>query len=68
MTKPRIWPNTADDCRMDCISPARRAKRELVSTLENIDNPLTLRQMAKAIEAMSEIEIRLIKIKGEKTP
>jgi hypothetical protein len=58
-TKAKRWPNNADWARLDCISLARQSRRLLTETLDDVDNPELLRRMARVMEALREIEIKL---------
>jgi hypothetical protein len=67
MATPRKkWPHEAEWARSDSIAAATRGRESLVEGLETVHDPATLRRMGKAINAFSEIEIKLRAV-GPKT-
>jgi hypothetical protein len=66
-TPAKRWPNQAEWARCDCIAIAQRGRQSLAEILENVNDPVLLRRIGKAINAFSEIEIKLRSVgpKGE---
>lgn len=66
MTTPRKkWPHACEWARLDCIALARRGRAELVGMIDEVESPVVLRRLAKALDAFREIEQRLVEVKGE---
>lgn len=63
MTTPsKRWPNHAEWAREDCLTLARKGRQALIDALEHTDNPVMLRNLARAIEAFREIESKLMAV------
>lgn len=58
-TPKKKWPHAANWCREDCIALAMRGNRVLVEIVEQVDNPIVLRSLVKAIDCFRQIEINL---------
>ena len=67
-TKPRKWPNLAAWAREDSIALARQGRRVLVDVLDRIDDPIALRNIAKAIDNYREIESKLVSVGIQSEP
>lgn len=66
-TPPKRWPTNAEWCRCDCIALAKKGRAILIEALDETNDPVQLRRMARAIETFREIETKLQAVgpKGE---
>lgn len=61
-TPAKKWPHNAEWCRCDCIALARKGRAVLLGTLDAVNDPATLRSIAKAINDFREIEAKLVSV------
>lgn len=66
-TRRKKWPHECEWARLDCIALAREGRTILLTTLDEIERPATLRQVARAIDKLREIETKLHDVKGDKS-
>jgi len=58
-TPARPWPNNTEWAREDAIAIARKGRRLVIESLEEISNPVALKKLLAVQDALWEIESKL---------